>query len=409
MKKIYTIFFLTLLIIGCSTDDNKTIQEQNPEIENVSSSTARVNDIISIEGNNFDPDGDYKILFNGIEGEIIEIAPNQIRVKIPENATSGDITFIYKNDTTIIGNITIENSAENLFKLFSTKDFPGYTNSAPTKFIEINPETGEETSLITFGTNQTVESLIFHEQKNKVIGISSFTDENDRVSNEIVIIDIINNTYTSIQLSDDVYYELSLSNDGKLFAIKDFPGYTNSKPTEFIEIDMENGEETHLLDLETNQFVESLVFDEQNYKVIGVSYIENENDQISTDLISIDITTNNYSSVKLSDNIYYELSLSNDGKLFAIKDFPGYTNSTATKFIEINMENGQETDLLDLETNQMVESLVFDQQNNTVIGVSYKESENGNINNSLFLIDVNDKSSKEINLENDVYYELGYY
>jgi hypothetical protein len=311
MKKIYTIFILSFLLIGCSENDPEIIEKQNPTIENISNNTASVGDIISINGNNFNPNENYIIRFNNVEGEIIEIISNLIRVQIPENATTGNITFTFNNQTTIIGELTIDTSTENLLKLYATKDFPGYSNSTPTKFIEINPTNGNETDILDLETNQIVESLVFDEQNGKIIGVSSVTDENDNITNKLFIIDISTNILNSINLSDDVYYELSLSNEGKLFAIKDFPGYTNSTPTKFIEIDPANGNETDLLDLDTNQIVESLVFDEQNSKVIGVSYMEDESGNISNKLFNIDITTNTFNSSNLSDNVYFELSYSN--------------------------------------------------------------------------------------------------
>ena len=408
MKKFYTISMLFLLLTGCSTDEEKIIEVQNPTIENISTNTADIGDIIIINGTNFQSNANYVIEFNGARGEIIEITTSLIKVQIPENATSGNITLTYNNQTTIIGEILITSSAEGSSKLYAIKDFMGYSNPKLTEFIKIDPDNGNETKILELGNNQSVESLIFDNQNNRVIGVSSRTDENDNITNQLIIIDVTTNTFKSKNLSDDVYYELSLSPGGKLYAIKDFPGYSNPKQTIFIEINIDNGNETELLELGTNQYIESLVFDEQNNRIVGVSYSEDENDNVLNKLFIINLTSNTFNTINLSDDVYYELSLSPAGKLYAIKDFPGYTNPKPTEFIEINLNNGSETPLMELDTNQFIESLVFDENNNRILGVSYFEDENGNTGNSLFLINLSDNSSQKLSLKGDAFYQLAY-
>jgi len=408
MKKTYTIAMLFLLLIGCSTDEAGNEEVQNPTIENISTNNAGIGDIIIINGINFQPNANYVIEFNGAGGEIIEITSRLIRVQIPENATSGNITLTYNDQTTIIGEIMITSSTESSFKLYAIKDFMGFSNPKLTEFIQIDPESGNETKILELGNNQSVESLTFDEPNNRVIGVSSRTDENDNITNQLIIIDVVTNTFTSTNLGDDVYYELSLSPGGKLFAIKDFPGYSNPMQTKFIEINLDNGNETELLELSSNQYIESLVFDEQNNRVIGVSYSEDENDIVLNKLFIINLTTNTFNTINLSEDVYYELSLSPDGKLFAIKDFPGYTNPKPTQFIEINLSNGSETALMELDTNRFIESLVFDEHNNRILGVSYFEDENGNTGNSLFIINISDNPSQKLGLKGDAFYQLAY-
>ena len=257
MKKTYTIAMLFLLLIGCSTDEAGNEEVQNPTIENISTNNAGIGDIIIINGINFQPNANYVIEFNGAGGEIIEITSRLIRVQIPENATSGNITLTYNDQTTIIGEIMITSSTESSFKLYAIKDFMGFSNPKLTEFIQIDPESGNETKILELGNNQSVESLTFDEPNNRVIGVSSRTDENDNITNQLIIIDVATNTFTSTNLGDDVYYELSLSPGGKLFAIKDFPGYSNPMQTKFIEINLDNGNETELLELSSNQYIES--------------------------------------------------------------------------------------------------------------------------------------------------------
>ena len=111
MKKIYSIILLSLLIISCSDNNNNNILDiENPTINEVSTNTASSGDIIIIYGENFNPDENYIIKFNDIKGEIIEITTNSIKVQVPENATSGNITIIINLQIILVGDITIENT-----------------------------------------------------------------------------------------------------------------------------------------------------------------------------------------------------------------------------------------------------------------------------------------------------------
>ncbi|MHA6280834.1 IPT/TIG domain-containing protein [Salinimicrobium sp. CAU 1759] len=408
MKNIITVSLLCVLLISCSKDDSEKIEEQNPTIEYISTNNVAGGDILTLNGSDLDPSHNYIIRFNDIEGEIIEITSRFIRVQIPENATSGDITFTYNGETSVVGEFTIKTSSENSSFLYAVKDFPGYSNSTVTQFVKIDPANGNETVLFDFQNNQLIESLVFDTANNTIIGISYTEDENGNISNALHVIDISANTVNTIELSENVYYELSISNEGKLFAVKDAPGYSNSTSSKLVEINPTTGSETVLLDLGTNHLVESLVYDNDNSAIYGVSSVEDENGNVTNNLFSIDIVSNTFSTMSLSDNFYYEFALSDEGKLFAIKDSPGYTNTTSTKLIEINTTSGNETELLDLETSQFVESLIFDNQNNKVIGISSLTDDNDNISNGLFIIDPTAQTFTQVDLMSDVYYELCY-
>lgn len=133
-----------------------------------------------------------------------------------------------------------------------------------------NPATGNGTALFDLQTTKSIESLVFDKQSNIILGIRVLTDEKDFIHNELITIDLSANSTTAHSLADDSYYQLVLSDEGELYGIRDVAGYTNPETTVLVEMDPSNGEETMILDLETTSETESLVFDNQIKRILGV-------------------------------------------------------------------------------------------------------------------------------------------
>jgi len=105
--KLFTAILIALLTLtACSNDDNDL-----PEtlITSISSNTANIGDIITINGQNFDTSESYVVQFNGLEGTITEVTTTHIKATVPERAASGEITLKYNGKTINAGFITIVN------------------------------------------------------------------------------------------------------------------------------------------------------------------------------------------------------------------------------------------------------------------------------------------------------------
>ena len=132
MNRVYSIIVLCFVIIGCTNDENlslneintsevettsviinnsETTSEQNiiPVIENISIRTVRVGDIITINGENFRTAMGYIIKFNEVEGHITEIKSTLIKVKVPEGASTGELRLTFETMTMIVGRIEVIN------------------------------------------------------------------------------------------------------------------------------------------------------------------------------------------------------------------------------------------------------------------------------------------------------------
>jgi IPT/TIG domain len=158
MKKIYLIALLSLLV-NCSNDDSEMIL---PSIDSISTSIANVGDIITIKGQNFNPNETYIVKFNELEGTITETKETFIKVEIPEKSTSGNITLKYSEGIINVGNITIENIFSGNITLLTQNEVDEFGSNNYTKIIgelEIGDWTNPSESVINLVSLRYLTSI----------------------------------------------------------------------------------------------------------------------------------------------------------------------------------------------------------------------------------------------------------
>ena len=122
MKFFFYILTFSLVLSSCSSDDNTNVEQiQKPSISSISTDLAKIGDTITINGSNFDPNGNYTIKINDINGIIVDIKINSIKVKIPKGAISGKIILNFKDQNMEVGTVEIIN--ENNFIYAIKSDF----------------------------------------------------------------------------------------------------------------------------------------------------------------------------------------------------------------------------------------------------------------------------------------------
>lgn len=135
MKKLNVVFAILITLIS-TTSCNKS-DDDIPDIiiTNISTDTANVGDIITINGQNFDTTQTYTVSFNGVEGTVTQTAANFIKVEIPATATSGDITIMYNGTTINAGTITIINIFTGDITLLTQQEVDDFGANNYTKVI----------------------------------------------------------------------------------------------------------------------------------------------------------------------------------------------------------------------------------------------------------------------------------
>ena len=101
MKKYYLLLLATIFFTMCKEEDelgNNNSCPNCPVVESISPSEGASGDTVLITGKNYDrfvEEGSVTI--NGIEAIVIESSPTQIRVEVPDDASSGKVVVCAKN------------------------------------------------------------------------------------------------------------------------------------------------------------------------------------------------------------------------------------------------------------------------------------------------------------------------
>ena len=234
MRKISTLFILLNIVVSCSEDDSINGQQpaEFPTNITLSSQTAEIGEILTINGNEFLTNETYIITFtNNIIGTITEISSDFIKVEIPNGAISGNIELTFNNETSIIGNIEI-------ISIIESRLFAHNSEVTPQKIVEIDMNTGNEINVIAnINHTNNLSYFNFNSSTNEII--CAYTDNISNIPH-LYKINIANGQTTSIQ--SNRYENWIISNDNRLFAHN-----SEVTPQKIVEIDMNTGNEINVI------------------------------------------------------------------------------------------------------------------------------------------------------------------
>ncbi|MDY8137951.1 IPT/TIG domain-containing protein [Aquimarina sp. 2201CG5-10] len=172
MKKILSLFVLSILIISCSSDDS-TVQEDMmtfPTDLTFAQQEINIGEILTITGNGFSSSETYIVTFTGnVTGTINEINANFLKVEVPQNAQSGDVTLRTNNTTQVIGNLVIVNNNTNSEEVYIYQESAG-------ALAQLNIETGGITYVSDIIPGGTTIGAVYDSQNNEYIVFRNNTD-----------------------------------------------------------------------------------------------------------------------------------------------------------------------------------------------------------------------------------------
>lgn len=257
------------------------------------------------------------------------------------------ITLLYACSSS--DNADQENTA-NLDILYAVRsEEPGQT-----KLVSIDPNNGQEMNLLTLNTTDKFESVSTNKSENTVYVTTSLGDGNTDV--ELYTIDLNSMTFSQEFISNDPIfsYELVPTNRGVIYSMKQ--SYIDEQvSTKLISLNPQNGQEIVILDLNTTDNFNSIVFDEQQNILYGVTSLGDGNTDV--ELYTIDLNSNNYSYSAMGDQFEYELAISNSGILFGIEQT--YYSDYDSKLVVINPLNGDIEQIMSLQTTNSFGSMIF--------------------------------------------------
>ena len=256
------------------------------------------------------------------------------------------------------------------------------SDTETTKLVTIDPTNGIEMNIMDLQTTDNYESASINNSTNQIFFITGLGDGN--VDTEIYTINIANNSFSAVNLNSnpEIDYELLPITYGTLYAIKQ--SYVSDITTsKLISINPTNGDETVIMDLQTTDNFQSLALNNQTNKIFGITSIGDGN--LDSEIYTIDLTNNSYTFQTLSTQLEYELVISENGTLYVVEQV--FDGSVSCKLYTINPADGNKTLVVDLETIDNFDKLVF--KENKIIGAT-----NADVNDvmDIYIIDVQNNS-----------------
>ncbi|MCT7905262.1 MAG: IPT/TIG domain-containing protein [Candidatus Ornithobacterium hominis] len=283
MRKILSLLTIFVIVSSCSSDDS-TEQQQNefPTNIEITSLSAEIGEIITINGNGFLSNETYTVTFTENQiATITEINNNYLKVEVPENAASGNITLTFNNQTEIIGNIEILNNSVNEIYIF---------HNSENKLAKIDLTTGNLTYIgnnINYGIN--TRNAVYHSENNEYIGF-----ENGFTSPSLVRINLDNGSASTVTIPSSFlvngadFSDLIIDNNNNLYI------FHNSE-NKLAKIDLTTGNLTYIgNNINYGINTRNAVYHSGNNEYIGF-----ENDFTSPSLVRINLDNGSTSTVTI--------------------------------------------------------------------------------------------------------------
>lgn len=397
MKHLITFSLLLFLVTSCSKDSIDENQQNNdknqkfPEVGTISNSQLSPGELLTINGTFTSDTNNYSVKFNGTEAEIIEKTDTYLKVKVPENATSGDITLSYNGTTKVIGNIQVTVKTSELYAY--KRDYSD-TNNYIKQLVKINQTSGNEEILVSLNIEEPYyyEDLVFKASSNEIIGL---------VKNSLLKVNIDTKTTSSVKLEKTPkegidYSDLVLDNNNNLYAYKRNYSDPENYIKQIVKINIDSGAEEIIANLNiASTYYKSLVYNSSSKEIIGL--VENS-------LVKINIQEKTTSSVKLQKTPregidYSNLVLDNNNNLYAYKRNYSDPKNYIKQIVKIDTISGEEEIITNLNIESTYyENLVYNPSSKEIIGLVQK---------SLLKVNIDDKTTSSVNLttESNVDYD----
>ena len=254
------------VIFSCSKDEpasaptkeQPTPQQPNfPTIKNFSAQEVTVGDVITIEGENFNPSQTYTITFNGVKGTIKEVTSNRLKVEIPEEATSGEVILSSNETSKSIGRLTILPKPSVL-----------YAYVAYSKIVKLDLQTGKELETIAEVGSDYLSHIRFSKSTNEIIGEQTkYNAETSERKNSLFKLNLTTKQIVKVPFKG--YERLIVAND-ELYA---YVAYNK-----IVKLDLQTGKELETIAEIGKNYLSRIQFSKSTNEIIGLQS-GNENEE----------------------------------------------------------------------------------------------------------------------------------
>jgi len=341
--KIFLTLFCMGVIFSCSKDEpasaptkeQPTPQQPNfPTIKNFSAQEVTVGDVITIEGENFNPSQTYTITFNGVKGTIKEVTSNHLKVEIPEEATSGEVILSSNEISKSIGRLTILPKPSVL-----------YAYVAYSKIVKLDLQTGKELETIAeIGREYLGRGIYYLKSTNEIIGIQSRNSEYNLFKLNLTTKEII---------------KLPCSHYEKLIIANNEPYAYDLNNRKIVKLDLQTGKEIETIAEVGRNYLNHIQFLPKTNEIIGLqSEYNSETSENVYTFFRLNLVTKEI--IIKPCNRYEDFIVANDD-LYAYVSY--------NKIVKLNIQTGEELETIAEIGRDYLAHIQFSKSTNEIIGL----------------------------------------
>ena len=356
------------VIVSCSKDESApaptkeqpTPQQPNfPTIKNFSAQEVTVGDVITIEGENFNPSQTYTITFNGVKGTIKEVTSNHLKVEIPEEATSGEVILSSNETSKSIGRLTILPKPSVL-----------YAYVAYNKIVKLDLQTGKELETIAeIGREYLGRGIYYLKNTNEIIGIQSRNLEYDLFKLNLTTKEII---------------KLPCSHYEKLIIANNEPYAYDLNNRKIVKLDLQTGKEIETIAEVGRNYLNHIQFLPKTNEIIGLqSEYNSETSENVYTFFRLNLLTKEI--IIKPCNRYEDFIVANDD-LYAYVSY--------NKIVKLNIQTGEELETIAEIGRDYLAHIQFSKSTNEIIGL-----QSGTVKN-LFKLNLKTKQVSKTPIKN---------
>ena len=356
------------VIVSCSKDEpapaptkeQSTPQQPNfPTIKNFSAQEVTVGDVITIEGENFNPSQTYTITFNGVKGTIKEVTSNHLKVEIPEEATSGEVILSSNETSKSIGSLTILPKPSVL-----------YAYVAYNKIVKLDLQTGKELETIAeIGREYLGRGIYYLKSTNEIIGIQSRNSEYDLFKLNLTTKEII---------------KLPCSHYEKLIIANNEPYAYDLNNRKIVKLDLQTGKEIETIAEVGRNYLSHIQFLPKTNEIIGLqSEYNSETSENVYTFFRLNLITKEI--IIKPCNRYEDFIVANDD-LYAYVSY--------NKIVKLNIQTGEELETIAEIGRDYLAHIQFSKSTNEIIGLQTGTEKN------LFKLNLKTKQVSKIPIKN---------
>ena len=320
---------------SASTKEQPTPQQPNfPTIKNFSAQEVTVGDVITIEGENFNPSQTYTITFNGVKGTIKEVTSNHLKVEIPEEATSGEVILSSNEISKSIGRLTILPKPSVL-----------YAYVAYNKIVKLDFQTGKELETIAdIGREYLGRGIYYLKSTNEIIGIQSRNSEYNLFKLNLTTKEII---------------KLPCSHYEKLIIANNEPYAYDLNNRKIVKLDLQTGKEIETIAEVGCNYLNHIQFLPKTNEIIGLqSEYNSETSENVYTFFRLNLVTKEI--IIKPCNRYEDFIVANDD-LYAYVSY--------NKIVKLNIQTGEELETIAEIGRDYLAHIQFSKSTNEIIGL----------------------------------------